>query len=387
MTVTIIFIIAICVAAAIGAVIGIFKKATGLSFWGVTVLLGTLTAYLLTLIVKQDSPAYSYLILGITVGVVVLLVLFFGLIKKLLNRRITKAKEYSHYQNRDKLEENDAYMMNAVDNHDKHSYKTYRKKGKKIKDKTGGWGVFNRILGAFVGGVDWLVAVGSVICVLLLFIEFCGIGALQDYSVVQELLASDGWVNIGAKVALDMLLIGVLVIVIKAGFKSGIFRMITLLVVLAMLAGFGYASWAIASSGACAGIVTSMQNGMLSAVTDINATASEITAKVIITAVLFLLSLIVVIITGILLPKLLNKFRNNDVYYVVDGVFGAIIITAILLAALLFVGGVAYTLNDLEFMAKFNGYEAQSVFANAFYKFNPLGSLLENFPLRALFGN
>ncbi|MGN0805613.1 MAG: hypothetical protein ACI4MC_01120 [Candidatus Coproplasma sp.] len=386
MTVTSIFIIAICAAAVIGAVIGIFKKATGLPFWGVTVLLSVLISRLVAKLVSTDNGAYSWLVLGITVGAAVLLTLFFGVVKKFLKRRIERAQEYSHYKNKDKADENEEYILNAVEQKDKKQYRKLRKKGRKIKDSSGGWGVVNRILGFIVGGVEWLVAAGSIICALLLFIEFCGIGVLQDNSIVQELLSSPAWVNIGAKFSLDMLLVGTLVIALKAGFNKGIFHLITFIVVLAMLCGFGYASWAIASSAGCEGMVTSMQGGLLKQITELDANVSGVVAKLIIAGVIFLLSLILVVVTGILLPKLLNKFRDNDAFYVIDGVLGAIVSTAILLAIYIALGGIAYTLNDLTFMSAFNGYEAQSVFANAFYQFNPLAGLFANLPIRSWFG-
>jgi len=382
MTLTIILIIAICVFAAIGALIGLFKKATGVSFWGATVLLGVAAAMLVGKFVEHESDAYPFLALGVTIGALALIMLLFGWLKNFLDKRVANALEYSHYKNMDRVEENEAYILNAIDSKDKKAYRRYRKKGRKIKDKAGGWGVFDRLLGFVVNGINWLVAAGSVICVLLLFVEFSGISALQEIEVIQELLASDGWVKIGAKIALDMTLLGVVVLVADAGFNRGFFSIITLVVVLGMLVGFGFASWSIASSEACAGMVTGMQDGFLSAIKDVNEDTAAIVAKVIIAAVLFLLSLIIVIVTGILLPKLLAKYRDNDAFYIVDGIFGLIVALSILLAALLAVGGIAYTLNDLAFMENFNGYVSQNAFANCFYEFNPLGSIFENLPLR-----
>lgn len=387
MTVTIIFIIAISVAAAIGAVIGIFKKATGLSFWGVTVVLSVLVSWLVAKFVPQDSTLYSWLILGITVAAAVLLIGIFGGLKKFLEKRVKNTKEYSHYKNKDKLDENEAYIMGAVDDKNKKQYRKLRRNRRKIKDSSGGWGAVNRVLGLIVGGMDWLVAVGSIICALLLFVEFCGISVVQDNAIAKELLASDGWVKVGAKFAIDILVVGTLVITLKSGFKRGIFRLVTPIVVLAMIVGFGYVSWAIASSSLCEGMVTGMQNGLLAQVTSMNEWLSGVIAKLIIAAIIFLLSFIIIIITGKTLPKLLDKYRDNDAFYVIDGVLGAIISVGVLLVAYLALGGVAYTLNDLAFISKFNSYEAQSTFANVFYQFNPLQSWFANLPLRSWFGS
>ncbi len=385
MTVTIISIIAISVAAAMGAIIGIFKKATGLSFWGAIVLLSAAVALLVAKFVPKENGIYAWLMLGVTVGAIVLFICFFGWLKKFLEKRIKNAQEYSHYKNKDKVDENEAYILNAVDAKNKKQYRKLRRKRRKIKESSGAWGVINRLLGFIAGGLDWLVAVGSICCIALIFVEVCGIGVIQDNAIVQELLSSSAWVNLGSKFAIDILIIGTLVIAIRSAFKRGIFHYITPIVVIAMLAGFGYSSWAIASSSVCAGIVTSLQDGLLVQLTSMNADISAIVAKVIITGVIFLLSLILVIITGIYLPKLLNKFRDNDAFYVLDGVLGAVFSLALLLVIYVALGGVAYTLSDLEFMSKFSSYEAQSAFANCFYAFNPLASVFVNVPIRFWF--
>ncbi|MGN1104212.1 MAG: hypothetical protein ACI4QI_04975 [Candidatus Coproplasma sp.] len=387
MTVTNIFIIAISVAAAIGAVIGIFKKATGLPFWGATVLLSVLVSWLVAKYVPLENGLYSWLVLGITVGAAILLTLFFGGVKKFINKRIKRAKEYSHYKNADKVAESEEYVLNAVDKKNKRQYRKMARKRRKIKDSSGFWGFFDRFLGFIVGGVEWLVAVGSIACALLLFIEFSNISFLMDQSIVQELLASPAWVNLGSKFALDMLIIGTIVIALKSGFNKGIFFLITPVVVLAMLGGFGYASWAIASSEGCNGIVESLKNGMLSQLTSINADISAVVAMVIITAVIFILTLPLVIVTGILLPKLIDKYRDNDAFYVIDGVLGSIVSIVLLLAIYICLGGIAYTLNDLTFMGKFNSYEFKSTFANAFYGYNPFAYLFESLPIRSWFGS
>lgn len=380
-----IFIIAISLAAVIGGVIGIFKKATGLPFWGITVLLSVLISWLVAKLTPIDGGVYSWLVLSLTVCSAVLLTLFFGGVKKFLEKRIERAKEYSHYKNSDRVAESEEYILNAVESKDKKQYRKLSKKRRKIKDSAGGWGVTNRIFGFVVGGVEWLVAVGSIICALLLFVECSGIAVLQENETFKELLASDVWVNLGSKFALDMLLIGTIVIALKTGFNKGVIYLITPIVVLAMLGGFGYASWAIASSTVCEGIVTSLKDGLLASLTSMNADAATVVAMVIIAGVIFLLSLAIVIVTGIFLPKLIDKFRDNDAFYVIDGVLGAIGSIVILLVVYIVLGGVAYTLADLDFMAKFNSYEFKSIFANTFYGYNPFGYLFEGLPIHNWF--
>ncbi|MGN0807060.1 MAG: hypothetical protein ACI4MN_01250 [Candidatus Coproplasma sp.] len=377
MAVTNILIIVICAAAVIGGVIGIFKRASGLSFWGITVLLGVLISWLVAYFTPTENGAYSWLILGITVGATVLLMGLFGWFKKFLEKRVKNAQEYSHFANTDKLEENEAYVLDAVDSKNKRKYRKLRRKRRRIKDSKGGWGIVDRILGFIVGGIDWLVAVGVIISALLLFVEFSGITFIQEQEFVKELLASDGWVKLGGRFAIDMMLIGTAIITVKVGFKKGIFYIITPVVVLSMIGGFGYASWAIASAVDCSGL----QTGMLASLNEINPDVAEIVAEVIVAAIIFILSFAIVIVTGIFLPKLINKYRDNDAFYVIDGILGAIVSLVFLIAVYIALGGVAYTLNDLAFMSSFNSYEAQSTFANVFYEFNPFQSVWDNLPL------
>lgn len=382
MATTTLFVIVICIAVALGALIGVFKKATKLSFWGISTVLAVLVSKLVAKLMTKDAAAYPMVAIILTVGVTVLFVLFFEYVKEFLKKRVAAAKEYSEYKNKDRVDENEAYKMDAVDANDKKEYRRLRKKGKKIKNKAGGWGVFNRLLGVIVSAADWLVAVGSIICVLFLFVEIVDIPADWYTIIKDDMVAANGWVNFGKKFSLDVLLVGTLVITIKSGFKKGAFYLITPVVVIGLLVGFGYGAYAIASSSVCEGMVNGLKDGLLSSLTETNGDVSGLVARLIIAAVIFLLSLIIVVVVGKMLPKLLDKFRDNDAFYVIDGVFGTIISLGVLVVCLLAIGGIAYTLNDLPFMEKFTQIEAQSSFADCFYALNPMAELFKNLPLR-----
>lgn len=372
-----------CAAAVIGAIVGIVKKATNLSFWGATTVLAVLVAQLVATFVSKESGAtYSVLVLIITVFAALLIFAIFGGVKSFLNKRIQKACEYSMYKNKDAVEENEAYIMEAVDSKDKKRYKKLIKKGKKIKNSSGAWGVVNRLLGMASGVLDWVVATGCVISIVYFFIELCGISSIQSSDAVQAMLTAPGWVNVGQKFSLDVMLVGALIIVVNSGFKKGIFHLITPVVVIAMLVGFGFAAWSIACSSACESVVQGMKQGLLAQLAESGEGLADMVAKVIIAAIIFLLSLIIVILTGVLLPKLLDKFRNNDAFYVIDGTIGAILSLIVYLVALAVIGGIAYTLNDLPFMQRFNELEAQTTFANCLYQYNPMASLFASLPLR-----
>ena len=129
-----------------------------------------------------------------------------------------------------------------------------------------------------------------------------------------------------------------------------------------------------------------MQNGLLASFAGTLGDKTAVVARVIIALIIFLLSAVFVIIAGIFLPKLTEKFRENKVFTAVDGVIGAIVLCAVMAVILTAVGGVAYTLHDLDFMAEFNGYAFYSRLGDGMYSHSPMASLFKNLPLRGWFG-
>jgi uncharacterized membrane protein YfhO len=103
---------------------------------------------------------------------------------------------------------------------------------------------------------------------------------------------------------------------------------------------------------------------------------------------LFLIFLIAVIICAIFFPKLVEKFRGEKAFYIVDGVLGAIILTVIVFGIIIMLFGTLYTLSDLPAFYKFNGYIFSSPITNALYANNPLERLFgvfDNLPFRGWF--
>jgi hypothetical protein len=167
------------------------------------------------------------------------------------------------------------------------------------------------------------------------------------------------------------------------------------LIILAMLGGAGYlANYIAFNTETFASLAAQMVEGGLgetlnsvaSAMSALGVTA-ETLAKIILMVGLFVLFLIVVIIFGIFLPKLVNRLKEGKAFQIVDGVLGAVVLTAIVFGILLFVGGVLSTLSDLEFMSGFNECIQLNYIANSLYGYNPLASLgiLDNLPFRGWF--
>lgn len=365
----------VCVGAVVGALAGFFRKFTKTSFWGITVLLTLLFERMIGTSVKKESDSYGLAVILTAIIVLLVFAAVFLALQKLLERAVTARRKLSEYKNFDDRAESDALILNAVDNGDRHEYRKQLRKKKKIRDSAGIWGILDRIFGAVSGTFNVLVGVGAVMIFILLFADLSGISAIKNAFSTQ--LSSSNWAGLGTEIGLDMLIVCALSLGVFLGYRGGISSALSLVVVLGLVVGFGIASWSIASGEACAGTVEKLKSGQLSALGGM----ADVIAKAIVAAIIFMLSLVVIILVAIFLPKLIERFRENKVFIAVDGVLGAIFMCAVVTVLLLAFGGIAYTLNDLPFMAQFNGYAKQACIGDAIYSCNPMGSAFGGLPL------
>ncbi|MDE7163432.1 MAG: hypothetical protein K2O44_05080 [Clostridia bacterium] len=380
-----ILIVAVILGAISGAVAGFFQKFTKSSFWGITALLTLLFQMAIGAAVKKTSGGFG---IAVLVTTVVVLFAFNGvalILQKLLIKVVESRKRISHYKNVDVIEENEALILNAVDTGDKREYKNQLKKAKKIKDSAGVWGIVDGVIGAVNGCFNVLMGLGAAILALLLFVDLSQISLLT--SIFAKSLGSGSWTGLGTKLAFDLPLICVLSMTVRIGYKSGISSVFSFVVIIGMLVGCGIGSYSIASSSMCAGAVEGLKNGMLSALTAVLGDTATVIARFIIAGIIFLLSLIFVILVGICLPKITSKFRENKIFCAVDGVLGAVVLTLVLLVIIMVFGGIAYTLNDLAFMEKFNTYAAYSNIGDCMYSHNIMNGAFQSLPLRGWFGS
>jgi MFS family permease len=387
---TLVLTIVICAAAVLGLIAGLVKGFDKSSAWGAVVLLAVLLARLLTY-TTQSFSGNGLFILVAAVGSLLLLMLIFALLKKLVKKQLAKAYQLYEYKTYDEQEENKERILNALDAGDKKEYK--KNVSRKFKKKAGGWGVFNRILGGVVVALNTVMCFALIISFLLVLVGFAQIPSLTE--LFAEALASDAWLNLGLKLVFDLFFMVLLYACIKMGYKGGISGALCTLIILAMLGGAGYlANYIAFNTETFASLAAQMVEGGLgetlnsvaSAMSALGVTA-ETLAKIILMVGLFVLFLIVVIIFGIFLPKLVNRLKEGKAFQIVDGVLGAVVLTAIVFGILLFVGGVLSTLSDLEFMSGFNECIQLNYIANSLYGYNPLASLgiLDNLPFRGWF--
>ena len=380
--ISIIMIIAVIVGVALGALAGFFKKFHGASISGITILLTLVIDKIIGSAAKKTGIGYG---LALLITVVVSLLIFslaVAILQNLMHRVVDARIQLSHYRNHDDVEETEAYILSAVDSGDRKEYKRQVKKLRKIKDSAGVWGFVDRVLGAVNGGINVLIAISVVISVILLFADISGLAP----SVFGKTLASSGWTKFGKAIALDLPLISVISMSIWSGYKNGICSVLSTVVVIAMLVGFGFASYAIASSEVCAGAVSNLVNGsLLLTVKGFLGDKTALVAQIIIAVIIFVLSLIVVILVAIFLPKVIEKFREDKVFGLADGVIGAVVLCIVVTALLLLFGGMSATLKDVSFMEKFNSYEAMACFGDAMYSCNPLSSVFAGLPFASWF--
>ena len=131
------------------------------------------------------------------------------------------------------------------------------------------------------------------------------------------------------------------------------------------------------------GIMAVKQRSGLSTDTIIGVFFSAVVA-----AGLFVILLIPAIIICVFIPRSVEKLRSFETVAAIDGAFGAVVVTAIVFAALIFLGALVWQISDLQGLAVFNSYMERTHVADALYGDNYVGSLgfIVDLPLRAWVG-
>jgi hypothetical protein len=212
---------------------------------------------------------------------------------------------------------------------------------------------------------------------LLVLVDFAHIDFLSN--LFANTLSNPGWTKVGARLALDLLFVSTIFLAISLGFKSGISGTILTIFFLCLLGLSGYLSFHIAYQveGFNAVAEAAANGGLKTIVDSLTSMASmfgkdEIwCAKLVLMGIMFVAFLIIAIVIIIFLPHLVEKMRGSAAFRVVDGVIGAIILTAFVIALLYIAGFLLNRLYSYEIMDSFNTYMAYSPFANSIYQYNP----------------
>lgn len=243
-------------------------------------------------------------------------------------------------------------------------------------EKLGGVGVANRLFGGYALAVKGFV-IAATICVLLYtVIDLSQISALK--SALNSVYAGAVWKMLKPYI-FDFIILGVINLSVRHGYASGVSSALWSLIVLALLVGCGFMAYnMVFKTGIFEGAAQSLAaklGGKLG-----NANISLNVSKWLMTVIVFAVTALVVFVASFFVSRVITFARADSAYYLVDGIFGAIVLTLIFIAAMMFIGFLIQPVYDLGFMKPFTDYFTQSAVSKYFYTSN----LLTEFGMKAL---
>lgn len=236
----------------------------------------------------------------------------------------------------------------------------------------GGVGVINRIFGGFTVAIKAVTISLFVLVPVLIVLDFAHISAIE--STLAPVYESAFWYAL-KPVAFDLLILGVINLAIRHGFSKGILTSLWSLFVFALIVGAGFLAYHLVFRTGLFASAASAFAGHLGSLGDKVPFISnylEIIAKAIIVLGLFLLLLIVILVASFFMTRVIDFARLSNGLYIVDGIFGAIVLLIIAVAVMMFIGYLIQPLYGMEFMQPFDSYFKTGAVANYFYKNNML---------------
>ncbi|MCD8295500.1 MAG: hypothetical protein LUE27_09710 [Clostridia bacterium] len=351
-----IVLIVLCVIALVGFFIGLGKGFMAISSWANEYVIGTFGALLIGVYagdILAETATWLSALIVIGAGIVIMLVFMIisAAFRKGFARGVAGHRRKLGYLQMTDLEESDKDIMDALARKDYRTYKKkWRSRRKMSKQHRGGWGVVDRIFGAITGAVKYFVVAALIVVSCLLILDITQItvnGEAITQAYLGSIFNSSVWEYIQPYI-LDFILMGTIFACIRRGYKGGLFSGLwTILAIALVILGF-YVSYVIVfKSGTFDGTTESFASSVLAGYLGEGDT-SNLIAGIILTAFLGIIFAIIIILLAIFIPKAIEAARETKVFHLVDGVFGAIVVTVIVLAVLLFVFGLLYTLNDLD---------------------------------------
>ena len=374
----ILIIIILITATVIGVIVGLVKGFTKVNSWGVEFLLSVALSVAVGGIfansaAESNEGAISGGIITIIFAVVfvVAFLFLFKLLRlifsSLIKRKLEKAKQST------------AEASNSEESDDEED----EDEPEKVRKPSAGFvGFLNRIFGAVTLGIKCFVAVGAVASFVLVALDLTQLDFISSMADIYE-----SSVYLGFKpLFMDCFIVGAIMIAIHCGYKSGISNALWLLVILGLVAAAGYASYNLAfHSETFAPAIDSIANALVNMVPEGVSEANELfrtVAQCILTAGIFLLMLVIIILIAVFVPRLMEGLRENKVFYAIDGIIGAICSTVIVLGVLFGVGVVLQPIYDLPMLEKLTSYFTGSKIATYFYDKNLLAMFGVIVPIR-----
>lgn len=236
----------------------------------------------------------------------------------------------------------------------------------------GAAGVVNRLFGGFTLALKGFTIAAILSVTVLTIADLSHIEALRN--ALSDAYASAGWLAI-QPVVFDFFIVGMLQIALRHGFSNGISSSLWGLLVFAIAVGALYMSYYMVFSTQVFQAPAEALSGKFAGWLSDYPVSEDLLlniSKGIITAGLFLVLLIIIIIVKACVARVLTFARTGSAFYVADGIFGALIYFAIVLAALMLIGNIFQPLHDFEFMSALNKYFESSSVASYFYTNNLL---------------
>ena len=375
--VSIIIVSLIALFAVIGAVTGVAKGFTQVKSWAVEMLLAGVISIALSKLFSSkldDGTVKAILSLGICLVLVCLLMLVFVILRKRLSKSIEKRKQKWYYEHYDEIEGNTEQILSALGKEDTKTYNKLTKR--KFRQSGGAWGVVDRVFGGVTLAIKGAVMSGIFFAVVLAVLDFSRLpaegGAL--YEALGGIYSSSIWAFF-KNFIFDFLLVGILMVCIKSGYSSGISSAVWTLVVIGLIGGAGYLSFhlstTVPSFVSVAGNLEAKLADKLAGVAGILEGVGLTTLKlceILIGIGIFALMLVAVILIAVFVPRLIDRAIVRSI----DGVFGAIIFTAVCFGIIFMLGAVLKTIYEVQFMDVFNAYFEKSGIATWIYDKNPV---------------
>lgn len=239
-----------------------------------------------------------------------------------------------------------------------------RRKGGVVK-------VINRTFGAIALAIKAFIICMIALAPILIVLDFVQIKVFASTFV--EIFESAFWYAL-KPVAFDLIVIGIIHLAIRRGFLHGISSSLWSLIVIAMIVGMGLISYHLVfrtetfanSAVALADIVQGWFK------VEALKRFSHAIAQWILTAGMFVLLLILVLVASVFMSKAINRARLGTGFYLVDGIIGSVVAVAIAVAVMLFIGYLLSPLYGFDFMQPFDAYFESSMVAKYFYSNNLL---------------
>ena len=379
--VSIIIVSLIALFAVIGAVTGVAKGFTQVKSWAVEMLLAGVISIALSKLFSSkldDGTVKAILSLGICLVLVCLLMLVFVILRKRLSKSIEKRKQKWYYEHYDEIEGNTEQILSALGKEDTKTYNKLTKR--KFRQSGGAWGVVDRVFGGVTLAIKGAVMSGIFFAVVLAVLDFSRLpaegGAL--YEALGGIYSSSIWAFF-KNFIFDFLLVGILMVCIKSGYSSGISSAVWTLVVIGLIGGAGYLSFhlstTVPSFVSVAGNLEAKLADKLAGVAGILEGVGLTTLKlceILIGIGIFALMLVAVILIAVFVPRLIDRARDSVIVRSIDGVFGAIVFTAVCFGIIFMLGAVLKTIYEVQFMDVFNAYFEKSGIATWIYDKNPV---------------